>query len=376
MDLKVGILAIGNEVIEGQIVNKNAAWLSEELEGLGAHVLYHLSCRDDKNEINNSLSFLEKSCQLILVSGGLGPTRDDCTRQNIAEWSESPLVLNQEEWLFIQEKLNKRGVTLREGHKNQAFIPSGAQVLKNHVGIAPGFFLKHKAVFLASLPGPPNELKNMFTTDLKPIIVNELKPQSDLKLYKWICFGAPESEVAHIVESLVGERFQLGFRLHKPCVEVKIWAEKEILPSTKNLFSLIEDKLKPWVVGQSINQIRENFLNYLNDFKKVYVVDHISEGLFLEKLSEFRSPDNVRYQSFEKDVLRHFSLADAEAIVQRMSVNQGEGLICLLPQSDSSFWLATENKIVPIEIPRNIKITSDLGKHYALESCFLNLKKV
>ncbi len=376
MDFKVGILAIGNEVVEGQILNRNAAWLSEQMENLGTHVVYHLCCRDQDDEIQQSLLFLENNCQLILVSGGLGPTQDDRTRPNIAHWSQLPLELNEDYWKKIQNKLSQRQLTLRDGHKNQAYLPQTSQILANETGVAPGFFIKKNKTFLASLPGPPDELQPMFLNYLKPLILSELKPSSEQKLYTWICLGLPESEVAHIVESLVGDRLGLGFRLHKPYVEVKIWAEKELTATTQKLFSLIEEKLSPWVVGKSIQQIRQQFSLFLKQFKKVYVVDHLSRGLFLEKIAEAEALHHLRYQSFEQESSRMFSEAEVHLFKERMPVQKNELLICLLPKDEHSLWLATQNEVKTIVLPRNIKIQSPLGQHYALEYCFLNLKKV
>ena len=109
---------------------------------MGATPLYHLSCRDKHEEIISCLNFLGPPCSLILVSGGLGPTKDDCTRQSLSQWLDRPLEHHANQWEQVQKKLSSRQVTLREGHKNQALIPKGATLLENPQGVAPGFVAK------------------------------------------------------------------------------------------------------------------------------------------------------------------------------------------------------------------------------------------
>ena len=153
MDTYVGILAIGNEVVDGQITNLNAAWLSQQLTDLGALPKLHMSCHDNKEDIESALNYLSQTCHLIITSGGLGPTKDDFTRNVLSEWAGSELELDNDQWKQIQNKITQRNVTIREGHKRQAFIPKGAQALNNTKGVAPGFFIKASPCFLACLPG-------------------------------------------------------------------------------------------------------------------------------------------------------------------------------------------------------------------------------
>ena len=142
MEIKAGILAIGNEVVEGQITNRNASWLATELDKLNISTRYHLACVDSLSEIKDSLDFLTQKCNLIIIRGGLGPTIDDCTTQGLAQWLQVPLEVNEEEWKEIHAKLTSRQLTIRDGHKNQARFPKGAKALKNQSGVAPGFFLQ------------------------------------------------------------------------------------------------------------------------------------------------------------------------------------------------------------------------------------------
>lgn len=377
MKVNVGVLAIGNEVVEGQITNRNAAWLSEQMTEVGAQPLYHLSCRDQHDEIVSSLNFLRQSCHLVLVSGGLGPTKDDCTRETLSQWLGCPLELNEEEWICIKKKLTDRQLTLREGHKRQAMIPQGATVLPNSKGVAPGFFIKGAHCFLASLPGPPSELHAMYDNHLKDLIVKNLAPKNDLKLQTWVCLGPPESEVAHIVESLMGDDVEIGFRIHKPFVEVKLWLPVEENPSLQKRIELMEQKLGHWLVARSIPQIRQNFHDYLRGFDHVFVIDHLTSGLMLEKLKEGVWSDHLRYQCFEHKAYRHFKKEDILQILKHMAIEQTPNalFIGLFPETDNSALISFNNQVKSVSLPRKISLRSQLGQLYMIESCFLEHQK-
>lgn len=374
MDIHVGILAIGNEVVEGQITNRNAAWLSQELAKMGAKPFLHLSCRDQNQEIASSLSYLAQRCHLVIISGGLGPTTDDCTRQSLSQWVGLPLEFHEKEWNTIQAKLEKRQVTLREGHKNQANLIKGAQVLNNYKGVAPGFFIKTPQCFIACLPGPPSELQPMFTDELKPLITEYLAPKKNRHLHTWICFEAPESEVAHIVESLVGDRFEVGYRLHKPYVEVKIWYPAG--EDTTTLFTQISQKLSPWFVADSILSIRKNFHEVLNQFSKVYIVDHLTSGLFLEKVKEEYQSKHLRYQCFEQEPGQYFKKDRVKNILSTFPLKFGEALISLFPSSEHSGRIQLNEYIFDIKLPDHLSIHSKTGQLYIIEHCFLKGIKI
>ncbi len=373
METLVGILAIGNEVVEGQIINRNAAWLSEQLGTLGASPLYHLSCRDQRQEILTSLNFLAQHCHLILVSGGLGPTKDDTTRQCLSDWLSLPLEHDKQQWKIIEDKLKSRDLIIREGHKQQALIPATATALGNEKGVAPGFFVKGHNCFLASLPGPPDELQPMFTNKLQPLIFKNLSPQKGKVLNTWICLGAPESEVAHIVESVLGEDLEIGYRLHKPYVEVKVWLPLKTDSETQSRLQTMEQKLSPWLVGRSIAEIRESFHRYLDSYQHVFIIDHLTSGLFLEKLKEHRWADHLRYQCFEHKSFRFFKLEEIAMILNVMEKEKSVNdlFISLFPASDNSAYIAFEKDIKRIELPRKINVRSKLGQLYIIEKCFL-----
>lgn len=377
MDTNIAVLAIGNEVVDGQITNRNASWLSAKLDQMGATPLFHLSCRDDDTDIKEALHFLEKRCQLIVVTGGLGPTRDDFTRKTLSEWLKRPLKLDQQQWDGIQNKLKSRNLTIRDGHKNQAYIPHGATVLTNRVGVAPGFFIQRSSCFLAALPGPPNEMNIMFEEQLAPLIRESLSPAKDKFLKTWICLGAPESEVAHIAESLLGESFEIGYRLHRPYVELKVWARESQAEELVKRSITLEEKLKPWFVSYSMAEIRINFSKKLNSFDSVFIIDQMTSGLFLDQIAEGPRIENLRYQCFEHNKFRFFAEAEITSILKHMNIGNDPSsfFVSLFPAGEQSVFIGLNNQLEKFELPRKIPVSSRLGQLYSIETCILKILK-
>lgn len=222
------IFTIGTEITDGQITDRNSQWISEQLTDLGVSVQMHCSLPDDQKMIVQYLKKMEPKTNLIFISGGLGPTSDDLTRNAISEYVSLPLALDNSSWMEIQKKLSSRNVTLREGHKNQAMLPRGAQALQNSVGIAPGIFLQHSDSSLFILPGPPRELQAIWEEHVTTYI-KSLNIETKEILKKWMCHGIPESELAFLTDNFFRSKnlpVRIGYRIHKPNVEVKVWFDK------------------------------------------------------------------------------------------------------------------------------------------------------
>ena len=121
--MKASILALGTELTTGQIANKNAAWISEKLKSFGVVVSMHLTVPDDRKLILESLHYIEQHADLIFVTGGLGPTSDDFTRDIITEWAEKKMVFDAQSWEQILERFKNRGFTARDIQKQQCYFP-------------------------------------------------------------------------------------------------------------------------------------------------------------------------------------------------------------------------------------------------------------
>ena len=168
--MKTAILTIGTEILFGQIVNTNAAWLSKELQNLGYDVLYHYTVGDNPQRLKELLEVAYRDCDLILTTGGLGPTQDDLTKNVICEYFGDEMVEFPKVREWLEALFRKSGYKWSENNLTQAVFPSRARILDNPVGTAPGFMLEKNGKVIFSMPGPPREMTKMFQDQIKPYL--------------------------------------------------------------------------------------------------------------------------------------------------------------------------------------------------------------
>ncbi len=164
------IISVGTEVVTGDIIDTNAPYLSKELVSLGIDVMFRTSVRDDDETILEALNIAKKRADLIITIGGLGPTYDDFTKQEVAKVNSLKLVRDEKTALKIKDYFEKLGRVMTENNLRQADIIEGSKVLENDNGTAPGLLLENEGKTYILLPGPPNELKPMFENKVKPLI--------------------------------------------------------------------------------------------------------------------------------------------------------------------------------------------------------------
>ncbi|AIM17740.1 damage-inducible protein CinA [Bacillus sp. X1(2014)] len=156
------IIAVGSELLLGQIVNTNARFLSQQLAGLGIDVYYHTVVGDNPDRLKSAIKIAESRSKIIIFTGGLGPTKDDLTKETIARHIGTKLVMNNEALETIEQYFKRTNRVMTENNRKQALILEGSQVLPNDHGMAPGMVLKSGGHIYMLLPGPPKEMEPMF----------------------------------------------------------------------------------------------------------------------------------------------------------------------------------------------------------------------
>jgi nicotinamide-nucleotide amidase len=189
--MTAAILSLGTEVVRGELVNTNSSWLAERLTERGYIVSEHVSVGDDSKHIRETLLRLAREHEIIVCTGGLGPTTDDVTTQAVADLQGVRLVEDERSLAHITELMRSRGREMAESNKKQAWFPEGATVLDNSHGTAPGFATKIAVSDVYFLPGVPHEMKAMFAGTVAP----RLEPRTHQLQIKLNTFGLFESEV-------------------------------------------------------------------------------------------------------------------------------------------------------------------------------------
>ena len=168
--MKTAILTIGTEILFGQIVNTNTVFLSRELNNMGCDVLYHHTVGDNEGRLADMRRDIFETCDLIITTGGLGPTEDDLTKETAAEVLHDSLVRHEESVLWLEDMYRSRGWTMTANTYKQAMMPSRAVLFPNSCGTAPGFALSENGKTIACMPGPPREMKAMWELSVKPYL--------------------------------------------------------------------------------------------------------------------------------------------------------------------------------------------------------------
>jgi len=241
--MKAEIITIGDEILIGQIINTNSSWLADQLVNNGIECTKISTVGDNSKGIKNALLNVEVSSELIIITGGLGPTNDDITKKVLCQVFEDDLILNNHVLNDITDffKRKKRSKIL-DLNKNQALVPSKAKIIRNSMGTAPGIWFKKNNKNILALPGVPYEMKHLFKDFL-----NIFKSQNKLKTItnKTIFIkNIPESQIANMIkewESNLDDKIKLAYLPRPGTVRLRL---SLIGNNQKKQLSIIEDELR------------------------------------------------------------------------------------------------------------------------------------
>ncbi len=253
MNYLVSIISIGTELTTGEVINSNASWLSAKLTDLGFIVSSHITVPDDRALIQETLDMVNRKNKLILVTGGLGPTSDDFTRDEIAKFCNLPLEWSEDAWQATCKRLQSLNVSISENNKQQCFFPKNSEIFINPQGTAAAFLVNQGTTSIYVLPGPPSEISAIWKEHLERKLQAAIPENQRLKLHRWVCLGKSESHLGELVEkTLAGSHLAIGYRARVPYVDVKVWyskdQEKDFLQSWK---PKLTQELNDCLVGEN-----------------------------------------------------------------------------------------------------------------------------
>ena len=271
--MQAEIITIGDEILIGQIVDTNSAFLGKEFNKIGISIYQITSIQDDKAHILKALKEAEENADIIIITGGLGPTKDDITKHTLCQYFNDTLVENKEVLANVEQLFSKYNIPLLEVNKHQALVPSQAKVLINKYGTAPGMWIEKNGKVFVSLPGVPYEMKALILDEVIPKLRNQFK--FPYIMHKTILtYGLGESSLAKRIEtwednlpsfiklaylpSLGRVRLRLsGKAMNKAKVEAEI--EKQVallLPQIQDIFTgFEEDKSIEAVIGVQLTEM-------------------------------------------------------------------------------------------------------------------------
>ncbi|NRB49199.1 MAG: competence/damage-inducible protein A [Saprospiraceae bacterium] len=211
--MKVHIVTVGDEILIGQIVDTNSAWMAQQLNAIGAKVTGITTVEDTSESITAGLHDALKGVDAVLMTGGLGPTKDDITKKTIADFFGVDMYFDESSYNRLQRLFEKFGITPNESHRNQCFMPTNANLLTNKMGTAPGMWFNHEDKVIVSMPGVPYEMKYLMEYEVLPKLKAKF-PMMPIQHRTIMTVGAGESMIAERiaeVEEGLPEHIKLAF---------------------------------------------------------------------------------------------------------------------------------------------------------------------
>ena len=246
------IISIGDEILIGQIVNTNSVFIAKELNKIGIEVGQITAISDNSKKIINSLNLAKERADIVIITGGLGPTKDDLTKHTLCKYFNDVLIENKDVLDHIEEIFLKYVSTpINEKNRAQALLPSKAKIFKNNYGTACGMCFKKENVYFISLPGVPFEMKEIFEIEILPFLKSEFSRQ--IIVHKTILtYGLGESAIAERIESWensLPKSIKLSYLPNLGRVRLRLSSKgsnekqinKKINDSINELYPLLED---------------------------------------------------------------------------------------------------------------------------------------
>jgi nicotinamide-nucleotide amidase len=250
--LKAEIVTTGTEILLGEIVDTNAAWIAQQLRDVGVNLYYKTTVGDNEERIRSVLALGMTRSDVIICSGGLGPTVDDVTRQAIANATGRLLFLHDGALATLKERFARFGVQMTENNIQQAYIPEGAILIPNPVGTAPGFIVETGRCAIIALPGVPREMKHLMNETVLPYLRARAGHTGIIRRRVLRTIGVGESMIDALLGQLMhGANPTIGLAAHTGQVDVRITARASTPESVEAMLDEFEAEVRKRI-GQYI----------------------------------------------------------------------------------------------------------------------------
>ncbi|MBM4255266.1 MAG: CinA family nicotinamide mononucleotide deamidase-related protein [Deltaproteobacteria bacterium] len=287
------IVAIGSELLLGQIVDTNSTWMAQQLTSLGVNMYYKSVVGDNPERMREVLSRALERADFVITSGGLGPTQDDLTREVVAEVTSRKLILHQPFLEQIQHRFRSRGFIMTPNNERQAYMPEGAIPVTNPNGTAPSFVVEDPRGSIFVLPGVPFELKWLFENEVAPYLrrkfsLNEIITYRVLKVAE-----LGESRVDDLMGHFIANSKNptVGVLAHPGQVDIRIAAKAPSKEEAMKLIAPVEAEMRQ-IIGKHIfavddETIEQTVGNLLREKKKtIAVCEDLTGGMVTDRLQE------------------------------------------------------------------------------------------
>ncbi|MFQ5824093.1 MAG: competence/damage-inducible protein A [bacterium] len=325
--MKVELISIGDELLIGQIINTNTAYLAKYLTELGLEVKWITTVGDQAKDLNSALSIASERSDIVITTGGLGPTHDDITKKVAAEFFESDFVFKPEILNRIKRAFEVRGLKMATINEDQARVPEKAKIIKNPIGSAPGFLFEKDSKKCFILPGVPSEMKAMCEETVFPM----LKGQGQTVLQKTIrTTGIPESSLFERIGDIkeIEEIVKVAFLPKTAGVDIRLTVKgRNALDCQQKMeqgLAIFEKKIVKYIYGYDEEELEEVVAQlFFKKKKTVAVAESCTGGLLANKLTNI--PGSSEY--FERGVIVYSNQAKMDILGIPATVLEKSGAV-------------------------------------------------
>jgi nicotinamide-nucleotide amidase len=331
------IISIGNELLNGSTVNSNAAFIAQQLYEIGYSTENIQTIRDSSQAIETALTLSLGRAEIIIITGGLGPTHDDITVNVLSNYFSSKLIFKEDIFNKIQERFQKRGIRMPETNRSMAMVPQDAQLIENKLGTAPGLIFQssHKLIFV--LPGVPEEMKAMMEESVLPRLQQEC-PECQIKVDLFRTTGIPESlvyeKIAKNLESYPS--YEIAFLPKVTGVDIRIVRkgdEIQNLEKFEKFKNILYNAVGDFIYASEGHPLEAVLGNIIKSKKlTISVAESLTGGLVQDKLTDipgsseyfiggiiaYSNEAKIKLLSVSKNTLRKYG-AVSEQVAQEMA---------------------------------------------------------
>ncbi|HEY5715984.1 MAG TPA: CinA family nicotinamide mononucleotide deamidase-related protein [Psychromonas sp.] len=299
--VNVQLLLTGNELMIGDIVDSNSAMIAKSFKALGIKIHKKVTVADDLNLLVTEIENISSSADLLIINGGLGPTRDDLTAQALALAANLSIEQHPDALTHLQKWCEKRAAALTQSNLKQALLPKGCEIVANSIGSAVGFSLTLNGCLIICTPGVPHELKLMLDQQILPLLQETMNLSGEMDNTRFQVFGMGESTLQTLIENeipLWPEEVELGFRAAMPTLELKLTIEnKQYIPIKNALIDKLKSILGAHLIAEISDKektLAEHVLNLCRQQNlKITLAEACTGGLIASELSKVAGASSV-----------------------------------------------------------------------------------
>ncbi|MDU2115584.1 MAG: competence/damage-inducible protein A [Peptoniphilus lacydonensis] len=298
--MKASILTIGKEILIGSILNSNSKYISEKLTDIGIEIIRQVSVDDNLDEIVRELNYCTKNSDLIIISGGLGPTEDDITKEAVAKFLNRPIYVDEEEKLKMENRFSKYRSTMTPNNLKQVMLIEGSEKIENNWGVALGESIEFEGKKIILLPGPPNEMEPMLDFYLS----NKSFTEDNIIVKSVDIIGLGESIIEDRIRKMNFDRnVSINTFAHGTYTEVKIIGkdkEKDILTtSIQKVVESLYSEFNTHVYSENNEDVSEQIVRILRKNNlKISFAESITGGMLSSAITDISGASKVMETSF------------------------------------------------------------------------------